>query len=159
LLALLTVGLAAGAGAWVYARYFEAPVVFPPSLKLYSANAEREGDYSRGQVEALASKVGDLQAKIIEMDGLSRRVAETAGVPYTDPEIQAGLDQPARLVRTYKTNAHGAVKKEKMSSDPSSSLDFQFDFLQQAVTRQKDWYRMMDMALTRRVGVEASLPS
>src|SRR5690606_7805706 len=149
----------AAAGAWVHSRYAEGAVTVPSSLDLYSANLARESDYSRGQVEILAAKLGDLQAKIIEMDGLSRRVAEVAGIPYTDPEIQAGLDQAAPPVMDYIGDAEQAPRKQKMSLEPGSGLNVQLDFLQQEVTRQKEWFRMMDLALTRRAGVEASLPT
>jgi len=159
LLAVLTLGMSAGAGAWVYSRYAQDHITVSSSLDLYSANLARESEYSRGQVEVLAAKLGDLQAKIIEMDGLSRRVAENAGIPYTDPEIQAGLDQAAPPVMDYIGDAEQAPRKHKMSLEPGSSLDLRLDFLQQEVNRQREWFRMMDLALTRRVGVEASLPS
>ena len=159
LLAVLILGMSAAAGAWVHSRYAEGAVTVSSSLDLYSANLARESDYSRGQVEILAAKLGDLQAKIIEMDGLSRRVAEIAGIPYTDPEIQAGLDQAAPPVMDYIGDAERAPRKQKMSLEPGSGLNVQLDFLQQEVTRQKEWFRMMDLALTRRAGVEASLPT
>ncbi|WP_425337676.1 M23 family metallopeptidase [Pusillimonas caeni] len=151
--------MSAAAGAWVHSRYAEGAVTVSSSLDLYSANLARESDYSRGQVEILAAKLGDLQAKIIEMDGLSRRVAEIAGIPYTDPEIQAGLDQAAPPVMDYIGDAEQAPRKQKMSLEPGSGLNVRLDFLQQEVTRQKEWFRMMDLALTRRAGVEASLPT
>jgi len=159
LLAVLILGMSAAAGAWVHSRYAEGAVTVSSSLDLYSANLARESDYSRGQVEILAAKLGDLQAKIIEMDGLSRRVAEIAGIPYTDPEIQAGLDQAAPPVMDYIGDAEQAPRKQKMSLEPGSGLNVRLDFLQQEVTRQKEWFRMMDLALTRRAGVEASLPT
>lgn len=159
LLAVLVLGMAGAAGAWVHSRYTESQTPILSSLDLYSANLVRENDYTRGQFEALAAKLGELQAKIIEMDGLSRRVAETAGIPYTDPEIQAGLEQAAPPIMDYIGDAEQMPEAKKMSLEADAGLGGQLDFLQQEVSRQKDWFRMMDVALTRRAGVEASLPS
>lgn len=159
LLAVIVLGVSAAAGAWVHSHYANEPVTVSSSLDLYSENLARESDYSRGQVEALAAKLGDLQAKIIEMDGLSRRVAEVAGIPYTDPEIQAGLEQAAPPVMDYIGDAEHEPRKQKMSLESDSGLGLRLDFLQQEVARQKEWFRMMDLALTRRMGVEASLPT
>ena len=161
LLGVFVLGASAAAGAWVHSYYTESHLTVASSLDLYGANLVRESEFSRVQLEALAAKVGDLQAKIIEMDGLSRRVADVAGIPYTDPEIQAGLEQTAPPIMDYIGDAPASPLKHKMSfqPDPEPGLDLQLDFLHQEVARQKDWYRMMDLALTRRVGVEASLPT
>lgn len=158
LLAVLVLGMSAAAGAWVHSRYTESQITILSPFDLYSAKLS--GEHAEGgQFEALAAKLGDLQAKIIEMDGLSRRVAETAGIPYTDPEIQAGLEQASPPVMDYIGDAQQAPEAKKMSLGADARLGGQLDFLQQEVSRQKDWFRMMDVALTRRAGVEASLPS
>jgi len=159
LLAVFGLAVSAAAGAWVYSHYTESKLTVSSSLDLYGASLVRESDFSRGQIEALAAKVGELQAKIIEMDGISRRVAEVAGIPHTDPEIQAGLDQAAPAIMDYIGDAPESLPKRKMSFRPKSGLDVKLDFLHQEVGRQKDWFGMMDMALTRRLGVEAGLPT
>src|SRR5690606_2705230 len=71
----------------------------------------------------------------------------------------AGLEQAGPPVMDYIGDAEQAPRKQKMSLEPGSGLDVQLDFLQQEVARQQEWFRMMDLALTRRVGVEASLPT
>lgn len=164
LLGVVVLGASAAAGAWVHSRYTESQITVSSSLDLYSANLARENEFSRGQIEALASKVGDLQAKIIEMNGLSRRVAEVAGIPYTDPEIQAGLEQTEPVIMDYIGDAPAQPLKHNMSFKPDTGpnevgLKVQLDFLNDEVSRQKEWFRMVDLALTRRVGVEASLPT
>lgn len=171
LLGVCLLGASAAIGAWVYSHYTESRLTVSSSLDLYQANLVRESEFSRAQVDALAEKVGELQAKIIEMDGLSRRVAEVAGVPHTDPEVQTGLDQAAPPIMDYVNDAPARPFQQKMSWQPKSesesesepesesTLDARLEFLRQEVSRQKDWFRMMDVALTRRVGVEASLPT
>lgn len=159
LLGVVVLGMSAAAGAWVHARYVAAPGDASPLPDLYSTRVVGHSGDSSGQVEAMAAKLGDLQAKIIEMDGLSRRVAEVAGIPYTDPEIQAGLDQAAPPIMDYIGDAQPEPRKRKMSLEPASSLDTQLDSLKGEVVRQKEWFRMMDLALTQRAGVAASLPS
>lgn len=160
LLAIGLMALSAGAGAWVHSRYADARAKDAQApIGLYSVQVGEQDSDSLGQVKVLADKLGDLQAKIIEMDGLSRRVAEIAGIPYTDPEIQAGLEQAAPPIMDYIGDAEPQLPKHKMSLRPGSMLGLKVDSLREAVSRQKDWYRMMDLALTRRTGVEASLPS
>lgn len=160
LLAVAVLGASAAAGAWLYSRYIDAAAqAAPNSLELYTARVVGQTQENQGQIEVLAAKLGELQAKIIEIDGLSRRVAEIAGIPYTDPEIQAGLDQAAPPIMDYIGDAEPGTLKHKMSFDTQSTLETQLESLRAEVLRQKDWYRMMDLALTRRAGVEASLPN
>ncbi|WP_397475923.1 M23 family metallopeptidase [Pusillimonas sp.] len=161
LLAFLILGVSAGAGAWVYSSIDASAHAADKPLDLHTplVIGHSQDQDTQGQFEALAAKLGDLQAKIIEIDGLSRRVAEVSGIPYTDPEIQAGLDQAAPPIMDYIGDAELGPLKHKMSFDTGSTLARQVDSLRAEVLRQKDWYRMMDLALTRRAGVEASLPS
>src|SRR5690606_6769337 len=159
LIGLVLLGSSAAAGAWIHSHFKEGASLDVPALDLYSARVVGHSQDKSEQVEVLAAKLGDLQAKIIEIEGLSRRVAEIAGVPYTDPEIQAGLEQAAPPIMDYIGDSEPAPLKRKMSFKAEPALDDEVDSLRDIASRQKDWYRMMDLALTRRAGVEASLPS
>src|SRR5690606_10029963 len=81
--------MSAVAGAWMQSHFDQgrhASVALPP------AGAAQQAEYIRESVGALAARLGEFQARLIALEGLGERVAEAAGVPYTDPEIQAGLE-------------------------------------------------------------------
>jgi len=157
LLGVMALCASAAAGAWVHARYVRpAPVglVWQQPMSEQVSQASRETGFLRENLGVLATKLGDLQARIIEVDGLGKRVAEAAGVTYTDPEIQAALDETesAAPVMDY-------IDADPVSFDSPQGLGLQLDALQKQVSAQKDWFSMLDMALTRRTGLEASLPT
>lgn len=166
-LAIAALGMSAAAGAWMQSRYSQRqPAAASGSLR-HDAAAEqtaRDASFMRGNIQVLAAKVGDLQAKLIEMSALSRRLAEAAGISYTDPEIQAGLEQAAPVM-DYIGDASQPPARPlfqglfKAAPGPAEGLGRQLDKLQRQISLQKDWFAMMDLALTQRAGVEASLPS
>ncbi len=152
LLAVAAMAASAAAGAWVQAQYSNdsGPAYLTQGQELaISAQVSRDSSYIRENINVLAAKVGDLQAKIIAMNGLSKRVAQIAGVSYTDPEVHASLDAP---VMDY-------VSADSGDTGSAESLGRQLDILQQQVIEQRDWFAMLDLALTKRVGAEASLPT
>jgi len=151
-LAMFGLGLAAGAGAWVQARVNPPAALSATQERALADLAVRDSNYIRGNVDLLAAKVGDLQAKLIAMEGVSKRVAQVAGVSYTDPEIQADLTQAQATVMDYITPDDAALRS-------SESLGRELDRLQQQVALQNDRFAMLDLALTKRAGVEASLPT
>jgi len=151
-LAMFGLGLAAGAGAWVQASVNPPAALSATQERALADLAVRDSNYIRGNVDLLAAKVGDLQAKLIAMEGVSKRVAQVAGVSYTDPEIQADLTQAQATVMDYITPDDAALRS-------SESLGRELDRLQQQVALQNDRFAMLDLALTKRAGVEASLPT
>lgn len=159
LLGVVVLSVSGVAGALVHSHFLEPTRIGPAAFSMPVISDPTKDNAERKQVEALAAKVGELQAKIIELDGLSRRVAEVAGIPFTDPEIQAGLDQAAPPIMDYIGDAQLPSLKRKMSFLGEPGLDIKVENLHSAVNRQKDWFRMMDLALTQRVGAEAGLPS
>lgn len=148
-IAMVVAGMA---GAWLQAHRNQPATLGEAQQRAIVDLAERNSDYIRGNVGQLASRVGDLQARLIEMEGLGRRVAKAADVSYTDPEIQASL----------------ASMRHGVADDPapyparlgsSEGIGRELDALQRQITLQKDRFAMLDFALTRRAAVEASLPT
>ncbi|HEY9280545.1 MAG TPA: M23 family metallopeptidase [Eoetvoesiella sp.] len=153
MLVVAAMAASAAAGAWVQAQYSSKPASFSLGQELaISAQVSRDSSYIRENVNLLASKVGDLQAKLIVMNGLGKRVAEIAGVSYTDPEVHASLEHTATPVMDYISDGQGEYGS-------AESLGRQLDALQQQVIEQRDWFAMLDLVLTKRVGIEASLPT
>lgn len=142
----------AAAGAWVQSQLSVRPVLSADQERAIAEQALRDSAYIRQNVNLLASKVGDLQAKLITMDGVSKRVADAAGISYTDPEIYASLDHTAMPVMDYITDEQGAAWT-------AQSLGRELDALTAQLSEQKDWFAMLDLVMTKRMGVEASLPT
>src|SRR3546814_20829656 len=106
-------GASAAAGAWVQSYLVKRPALTADQERAIAEQASRDSAYVRENVNLLASKVGDLQAKLIAMDTLSRRVAEAAGVSYTDPEVHASLEQTDAPVMDYITSEHRSEERRE----------------------------------------------
>lgn len=143
---------AAMAGAWAQAYFNAPPVLSMDQQRLISQQAARDSAYIRENVSVLATRIGDLQARVIAMDGLSKRVAQAAGVVYTDPEIQASLEQPQDAVMDYLTPQDNA-------DWTAEGVGRQLDNLQQQLQAQQEGLTMLDLVMTRRAGLEAGLPT
>lgn len=150
--ALGALTLSALAGAWAQAHFNTQPVQSTGQQRLLSQQAARDSAFLRQNVSVLASKVGDLQARVITMNGLSKRVAEAAGVSYSDPEIHSSLDQSDVTVMDYHDEDNDAAWT-------AEGVGRQLDTLQQQLASQQDGLTMLDVVLTRRAGTEASLPT
>jgi hypothetical protein len=157
LIATVTVGVAMGvsaaAGAWVQSHMDKKPVLSAEQEQMLSEQAARDSSYLRQNVNELASKVGDLQARLIAMDNLSKRVADVAGVAYTDPEVAASLDH------TNLPPIMDDIGGDAGADWSAEGLGRQVDLLANRISDQKDWLAMLDLVLTKRAGVEASLPT
>lgn len=151
-LVVAALGVAAAAGAWVQGRMQPPVTLSATQEQAITDMAARDSSYIRGNVDLLASKVGSLQARLIEMEGLSRRVAKAAGLSYTDPEIQAGLAGASPQIMDY-------ITPDEVAFGSAEGLGRELDSLQQQAAQQKDRLAMLDLALTRRTGIEASLPT
>lgn len=153
LLVVAAMGASAVAGAWVQSQRTPAPALSAEQERILAEQVSRDSAYVRQNVNLLASKVGDLQARLIAMGGLSKRVADAAGVSYTNPEVQATLDHVAEpIVMDDITTPEG-------TSWSAEGLGRQLDTMTLQLSQQKDWFAMLDLVLTKRNGVEASLPT
>ncbi|MEI2416907.1 M23 family metallopeptidase [Orrella sp. JC864] len=140
-------------------RYAIGPRAAAPAIELALPTGElavREAAFVRENVNLLAAKVGALQARMVSMDGLSRRVAQAAGVAYTDPEIvaaQQGLPEATEVMDDLFT-----VPGEPQTAS-AEALGRQLDQLQHRISAQYDNLSMLDLALTRRGGDQARVPT
>ena len=152
-LAVAAMAASAAAGAWVHSRFGgETIVVSAEQERAITELAARDSSYIRDNVKLLASKVGDLQGKLIAMDGLGKRIAETAGVSYTDPELFASLARDDEPVMDYINVAIGETGQ-------AEGLGRQLDLLERQLAEQRERLSMLDLVLTRRAGVEMTLPT
>jgi murein DD-endopeptidase MepM/ murein hydrolase activator NlpD len=102
-------------------------------------------------VTRLAEKVGGLQAKLIEMDGVSKRVAKAAGIEYTDPELAGAMPVQDLAVMDSMDGADLVWNADRLGE--------QLDNLAKQMSEQQDWFQMLDTVLTERTGNEARLPN
>ncbi len=130
-------------------QFDDGPAVPSPEARgLLAEHARRDADYIRENVGQLAAKLGEMQARLIAMDGLSQRIAEVSGVAYTDPEIQAGLEQSSALQDT------------PLAADlTAESLGRELDLLGRELAAGNERLRLLDTVLTRRTGMKEALPS
>ncbi|MFC4275260.1 M23 family metallopeptidase [Achromobacter aloeverae] len=159
-------------GASMY-RNLSAPHAGGDVIPLASEQAMRNAAFVRDNLNMLAGRVGALQAKLIGMDALSRRLAVAAGVTLADPQAapEQGNKQPARgdaqaMAQPADPQADEVMDdnftdREPPSLDPGSAqaLGRQLDALLAHASAQSSTMDMLDAALTRRSGDLARLPT
>ena len=112
------------------------------------------GSTDNQAVQLLATKVGELQATIKRLDGLSQRVAKVAGLPEGD--IAIGSDAPEAAV---VLDDLWVPLPPGPHSRPLSELESQLNAVQARVTRQTDYFSILDLAITERAATVARLPT
>lgn len=180
--ALVMMGLcvSGATGAWVHARFYSPPAMTPAQEHALISQASRDSAYIRGNIGVLADKVGALQAKVIAVGSLGRRVADAAGVQYTEPEIHASLISHAPVIASPgKHDAHDTgvdgfsvsayrgqqesvmdhIEASDMSNGVAEGLGRRLDALYEQLVAQEDGFALLDLLMTRRAGIDASLPS
>jgi murein DD-endopeptidase MepM/ murein hydrolase activator NlpD len=150
--------LSALAGAWLQSGVAEEPRISVEQSLALNTRLERESAMIRASVAGLAVKLGELQARLIAMDGVRLRVAEAAGLSYTDPEIarHSVLDEGPRAI---EGSVMDDIPIQEMEVDSAQALGRQLDALQRRIAGQEDAYALVDLALSRRAGIQASLPT
>lgn len=143
----------AAAGAWVQSYLGQRPALSNGQERFIAEQSSLDSLYIRENVSVLASKVGQLQAELIAMGGLSKRVADAAGVSFTDPEVHASLQEASAPA------VMDDIGDDAAASWSAEGLGRQLDALSRQLTEQKDWFGMLDLVLTRRTGIEAGLPT
>lgn len=144
--------LAALAGAWAQSSIADEPALSNQQTQVLDTRLDRESALIRDSVAGLARKLGELQARLIAMEGVRLRVARAAGLSYTDPEIaQYGELTDAEIMDD--------IPPQALQLDSAQALGRELDALQQRIAVQEDAYALVDLALSRRAGVQASLPT
>lgn len=150
---IVALAASAGAGAWVQSSLQKKPSLSADQEQQLAAQVSRDGAYVRQNLDLLARKVGDLQARVIAMDSLGQRIAQAAGVAVNDPELQTDADAQAGTV---------------MDDVPTTSADLlwsaeglgrQLDTLTRQLSEKQHWFSTLDYMLTERSGLQASLPT
>ena len=191
LAALLACGLAAAAGAGALLQRHGGHAALPEAHAGVAGEPGaaqqplHDAAFARETVNVLAAKVGDLQARAAAVEGLGRRVAQLAGVAYSDPELAAGAGQPWAAAPAMddtgpqaESGGPGAVAAQADGAGPGRPLPAQrqaglpgaeplsaeelgrrLDLLLDRLALQADGLSMLDAALTRRGAEQARLPT
>lgn len=86
-LVLLVIG-----GVWVALQFNAKAPANPSSIQSLAAGETNESDNLalRQNIDALAKRLGVMQARMIQLDALSERLAKLAGLPYKSSEETVG---------------------------------------------------------------------
>ncbi|MGB7482673.1 MAG: M23 family metallopeptidase [Castellaniella sp.] len=120
----------------------------------------------QGSIAGLADKLGELQGRVLAMESVRTRVAQAAGLEYSAPEIDAQAMPAVRAAGLAADDDEGQV----MDDIPAQSLPAPaigsaellgryIDALGKRLDTQEDAYALVDAALSRQAGFQASLPT
>lgn len=144
--------VSAVAGAWMQSQFDDGRSQARLHDVASADESRRSADYIRENIAVLAAKVGEMQAKLVATDALGRRVADAAGVSYTDPEIQAALEQSVLDMEAGQTFA--------LSQDwTAETLGRELDLMESELAAGTERLRLLDVVLTERTGMKQTLPT
>jgi len=151
LVLMLAFGMLAGAGMQriIWAVQPETQ----PHAMLWSPNiASTAGDNQA--MHALAARVGELQASVVKLDGLGRRVAQVAGLPDSNVATTSELPEATLVLDDM-------VAASEVSADTAQTteLERQINLIQANLARQSDHLSLLDLALTQQAATIAKLPT
>lgn len=161
----------AAAGAWMQASLQKTqPEILAAGL-YPGEHAERDSVMLRQNLDLLAEKVGDLQARVIAIDALGQRLADVAGVKNTSEESGLSVNDEDTLSEQFESSVLQDQATDDAMADfeelavPSGTvwsaegLGRQLDRLARQLSEKQDHLALLDAVLTQRSGLEASLPT
>ena len=148
---LLAASMAAGAGIQ---RLIWAAQPETQPLRIVSPQSLPGSSPDHQVMQALATRVGELQASVIKLDGLGRRVAQVAGLPDSNVTIVSDLPEATIVLDDVFAPNEAVVDKS-----PTSELERQINIIQASLTRQDDYFSLLDLKLTQQAANIAKLPT
>lgn len=132
------------------ARSGEALADGGPRVTLYRSTAQRVANAdpaTREQLEVLARKIGELEARLLQLDALSERLANVAGVTPETYEFE------------HLSGGQGGPLIEDDSPVSLHLLDAELDALQRRFSERTDFLSVLDQRLTMLAAARALTPS
>ena len=148
---LLAASMAAGAGIQ---RLIWAAQPETQPLRIVSPQSLPGSSPDHQVMQALATRVGELQASVIKLDGLGRRVAQVAGLPDSNVTIVGDLPEATIVLDDVFAPNETVVDKS-----PTSELERQINIIQASLSRQDDYFSLLDLKLTQQAANIAKLPT
>jgi murein DD-endopeptidase MepM/ murein hydrolase activator NlpD len=151
LVLMLAVALAAGAA--IQRLIWTIQPETQPYTMIWSQNLSTAGDENHA-VQALAERVGTLQASVAKLDGLGRRVAQVAGLPDINVSTTSELPEATLILDNMI-----APNEAQINPYPMTELERQINVTQASLMRQNEYLSMLDMYLTQQAASIAKLPT
>ena len=152
--------------AWGGAQWqaWRTPALDVGQREAINSQLRQDSAALQGSIAGLAGKLGELQGRVLAMEAVRARVAQAAGLHYTAPELAPdAVPDPA-------VAAASADEGPVMDDIPAQSLPApvigsaemlgrHIDALGRRLDTQEDAYALVDAALSRQAGFQASLPT
>lgn len=153
---MLALVMAAWGGSQWQAR--QTPGLDADQRQALDARLQQESATLQDGIAGLASKVGELQGRVLAMEAVRHRIADAAGLDYSAPELAPADGQP----QAGASQVLDDIPTQDAAVPPVSSaeqLGRAIDALGQRLAAQEDAYSLVDAALSRQAGFQASLPT
>ena len=144
--------VSAVAGAWMQSQFHTQTAFDPQFAESVLGDAGQDVTYIRQNVSLLATKVGDLQARLFAVEALGQRVADAAGVAYTDPELHTALQESF-------ADANPELQVAGHEVPSAEALGRELDALETALASGTERLEMLDAVMTQRNGQKEAVPS
>ncbi len=148
---MLAVAMAAGAG--IQRVIWSVQPETQPHGMVWSQGISSNSNDNQA-MQALAARVGELQASVVKLDGLGRRVAQVAGL--SDSNVSTTSELPEA---TFVLDNVFAPNEAQAGQAPTTELERQINIIQASLMRQNDYLSLLDMTLTQQAASIAKLPT
>jgi len=159
--------------AWGGAQWqaWRTPVLDPGQREAIDSRLRQDSAALQGSIAGLAGKLGELQGRVLAMESVRARVARAAGLSYTAPELVPGAGHAAASTGPAPDDGDAPAGDAQVMDDiPAQSLPAptigsaellgrHIDALGRRLETQEDAYALVDAALSRQAGFQASLPT
>ena len=161
--------------AWGGAQWqaWRTPALDPGQREAIDSRLRQDSAALQGGIAGLAGKLGELQGRVLAMESVRTRVAQAGGLSYTAPELAPRADaaSPARPAGSSGDSGESEAGDAQVMDDiPAQSLPAptigsaellgrHIDALGRRLETQEDAYALVDAALSRQAGFQASLPT
>ena len=151
--AVVLLAVAMAAGAAIQRLIWAVQPETQPHAMVWSQGLLAAGGENHA-VQALAARVGALQASVVMLDGLGRRVAQVAGLPDDNVSLTTELPEAAIVLDDVF-----APNELQANQSPMTELERQINTIQASLARQNDYLSLLDMTLTQQAASLARLPT
>jgi len=159
--------------AWGGAQWqaWRTPALDPGQREAIDSRLRQDSATLQGSIAGLAGKLGELQGRVLAMESVRARVAQAAGLSYTAPELVPDAVHATASAGPAPDDGDAPAGDAQVMDDiPAQSLPAptigsaellgrHIDALGRRLETQEDAYALVDAALSRQAGFQASLPT
>lgn len=153
--------------AWGGAQWqaWRAPGLDPGQREAIDSRLRQDTAVLQGSIAGLAGKLGELQGRVLAMESVRARVTQAAGLSYTAPELAASPGRGAAGdggTSSDDTQVMDDIPAQTLPEPVIGSAELlgrHIDALGRRLETQEDTFALVDAALSRQAGFQASLPT